>query len=87
MSRATISSWGEPLGLWVIAATAERARGLGVAKSLCLSMFDWHRAQGVRIIEGGTQLANVASARLHESCGFRVASTSLSFSKWMAESK
>ena len=81
ISHAVTPYFGEPLGLWVIAATAERARGMGVAKSLCLAMFDWHRDQGVRIVEGGTQLANVASARLHESCGFRVASTSLSFSK------
>lgn len=83
VNDASVPHFGEPIGVWVIAATVERARGRGVAKSLCLSMLVWYRDQGIRIVEGGTQLANVASARLHESCGFRVASTSLSLSKWI----
>ena len=83
ISQATQPYFSSPWGIWVIAATAERARGTGVAKTLCLTMLDWHRKQGVRIVEGGTQLANVASARLHESCGFRVVSTSVSLSKYI----
>lgn len=81
ISQFTQPYFGSPWGIWVIAATASRARGTGVAKTLCLTMLDWHRDQGVRIVEGGTQLANVASARLHESCGFRVVSTSVSLSR------
>jgi L-amino acid N-acyltransferase YncA len=81
VNETTIPYFGEPMGVWVIAATAERARARGVAKSLCYAMLDWHKEQGVRIVEGGTQLANVASARLHESCGFRVVNTGLSMSK------
>lgn len=83
INQATVPHLGEPLGVWVIAASHERARGMGVAKSMCLVMLDWYKKQGVRIVEGGTQLANVASARLHESCGFRVVSTSVSMSKWI----
>jgi L-amino acid N-acyltransferase YncA len=83
INQATVPHLGEPLGVWVIAASHERARGMGVARSMCLVMLNWYREHGVRIVEGGTQLANVASARLHESCGFRVVSTSVSMSKWI----
>ena len=86
VNQATIPHLGEPVGVWVIAAAHERARGMGVARSMCLVMLDWYKEQGIRIVEGGTQLANVASARLHESCGFRVVSTSVSMSKWIGES-
>ncbi|HSJ53114.1 MAG TPA: GNAT family N-acetyltransferase [Anaerolineae bacterium] len=83
IDRSTVRHLGEPLGVWVIAAAHERARGMGVAMSMCLVMLQWYKEQGIRIVEGGTQLANVASARLHESCGFHVASTSVSLSKWI----
>jgi RimJ/RimL family protein N-acetyltransferase len=83
INESTARHLGEPVGVWVIAAAHERARGMGVARSMCLVMLQWYKHQGIRIVEGGTQLANVASARLHESCGFHVASTSVSLSKWI----
>jgi dTDP-4-amino-4,6-dideoxy-D-galactose acyltransferase len=86
VNQATVPHLGEPVGVWVIAASHQRARGMGVARSMCLVMLDWYKQQGIRIVEGGTQLANVASARLHESCGFHVVSTSISMSKWIGGS-
>jgi L-amino acid N-acyltransferase YncA len=79
---ATLKFFGEPFGVWVIAAVAKRQRATGVAKSLCFAMFDWFQAHGVNLVEGGTQLANVPSARLHESCGYRVVSTNMSLSRY-----
>ena len=76
---------GEPIGIWVIAGTAEQARRRGVARSLCYAMLDWQRGHGARIVEGGTQLANIASARLHESCGFRIVGSSVSMRKWLEQ--
>jgi L-amino acid N-acyltransferase YncA len=73
----------EPLGIWVIAGVAAQARSRGVGRCLCYAMLDWQRAQGVRVVQGGTQLANIASARMHESCGFRIAGSSVSMSKWL----
>jgi RimJ/RimL family protein N-acetyltransferase len=87
INQATVPHLGEPLGVWVIASAHARSRGMGVAKSMCLVMLDWYKTQGIRIVEGGTQLANVASARLHESCNFRVVSTSVSLSKWIGGSR
>lgn len=87
INESTARYLGEPVGVWVIAAAYERARGMGVARSMCFVMLQWYKDQGIRIVEGGTQLANVASARLHESCGFHVASTSVSLSKWIGWSR
>lgn len=83
VDRAAEAYLGEPIGIWVIAGTAEHARRRGVARSLCYAMLDWQREHGARIVEGGTQLANIASARLHETCGFRLVASSLSLRKWI----
>jgi len=62
-------------------ATAENARGQGVASLATLGALRWFREKGVRIVEVGTQLRNLAAGRLYEKCGFRLCGASLTFRK------
>lgn len=60
-------------------ATAAVARNSGVASAATLAALEWFSLQGVSFIEVGTQLRNIAAARLYERCGFRLAAASLTW--------
>ncbi|HXE62020.1 MAG TPA: GNAT family N-acetyltransferase [Bryobacteraceae bacterium] len=60
-------------------ATAASARNSGVASAATLAALEWFSLQGVSFVEVGTQLRNIAAARLYEKCGFRVAAVSLTW--------
>jgi L-amino acid N-acyltransferase YncA len=50
----------------------ENARGQGVGRALLLALIAASEAAGIWTLQAGIFPENVASARLHESCGFRV---------------
>lgn len=60
-------------------ATAATARKSGVASAATLAALEWFSLQGVSFVEVGTQLRNIAAARLYERCGFRLAAASLTW--------
>ncbi len=60
-------------------ATAAAARNGGVASAATLAALEWFSLQGVSFVEVGTQLRNIAAARLYERCGFRLAAASLTW--------
>jgi ribosomal protein S18 acetylase RimI-like enzyme len=68
-------------GRIVLVATAARARGRGLARAMTAGALRWFRGRGVGRVEVGTQLRNVAAARLYEGCGFRLVGVSLTLRK------
>ena len=72
---------GRLVGTILMAASAERARGRGVAHATMLSATDFLHRQGCEVIEGGTQVRNTPSARLFRRCGYVMASASMSLRK------
>jgi ribosomal protein S18 acetylase RimI-like enzyme len=68
-----------PAGTIVMIATAAAARGCGVGTELVTAASAWFLERKAVAVEVGTQLRNVAAARLYERCGFRVVGGALSF--------
>lgn len=68
----------ERTGTIVLVASAERARGCGVAYELTMAALEWFRAKGCLTVEVGTQLSNIPASRLYQKCGFRLKATSIS---------
>ncbi|HVW11021.1 MAG TPA: GNAT family N-acetyltransferase [Bryobacteraceae bacterium] len=64
-------------------ATAASARNGGVASAATMAALEWFSLQGVSFVEVGTQLRNIAAARLYERCGFRLASASLTWRRFV----
>jgi RimJ/RimL family protein N-acetyltransferase len=62
-------------------ATASRARNAGVASATTMGALEWFAAQGVAVVEVGTQLRNIAAARLYERCGFRLTAVNFTWRK------
>jgi ribosomal protein S18 acetylase RimI-like enzyme len=60
-------------------ATASGARNGGVASAATVAALEWFSLQGISFVEVGTQLRNIAAARLYERCGFRLAAASLTW--------
>jgi ribosomal protein S18 acetylase RimI-like enzyme len=48
---------------------------------MTLHALEWFRERGAARATVGTQLANIAAARLYQSCGFRTTAVSLTFRK------
>ena len=67
------------IGVIVLVATAEWARGRGAAHRASLAALHWFSSQGMISVEVGTQLRNIPAARLYEDLGFRLTRTSLTF--------
>lgn len=67
------------VGTISLVACSGAARGRGVGSALVRAAAGWFRSQQAATIEVGTQLRNVAAARLYERCGFRLVAGSLSF--------
>jgi RimJ/RimL family protein N-acetyltransferase len=68
-------------GSIILVATAEWARKTGAAWRASLAALHWFASHGMKTVEVGTQLRNIPAARLYESLGFRLTSTSLTFRK------
>src|SRR6266446_2566927 len=72
---------GRMVGTIILAASAERARGRGVAHATMMAATEWLRQQGCEVVEGGTQVRNIPSARLFRRCGFVMVGASVSLRK------
>jgi dTDP-4-amino-4,6-dideoxy-D-galactose acyltransferase len=81
IQRDTAEHLGKLVGTIVLVATAERARGKGVARAATLSALEWFRQQQVEIVEVGTQLRNIPASRVYQGCGFRLVASSISLRK------
>ena len=72
---------GRMVGTMILAASAERARGRGVAHATMMAASEWMRQQGCDVVEGGTQVRNIPSVRLFRRCGFLMVGASVSLRK------
>lgn len=81
LQRDTETHLGRMLGTIVLVATAERARGRGVAGAVTTAALHWFREQGTSLVEVGTQVRNIAAARLYQKCGFHLTASSISLRK------
>lgn len=75
----TIPAIGYPTGIIGLVATKAGARGRGIGRLMTMRALEWFEEQGCELTEVGTQVANIPAARLYENCGFRLASSSLTF--------
>jgi ribosomal protein S18 acetylase RimI-like enzyme len=69
---------GRSVGTIILVACAQQARRRGVGRALMLAASEWLRQQGCEIVEGGTQVRNVPSARMFRQCGFDYVGASIS---------
>jgi dTDP-4-amino-4,6-dideoxy-D-galactose acyltransferase len=69
------------VGTIVLVATAEPAKGRGVARAVTMAAMEWFRAQGCTEVEVGTQTRNIAACRLYQKCGFNIVGSSTSLRK------
>jgi ribosomal protein S18 acetylase RimI-like enzyme len=63
----------------VLIVVDEKFTGQGIGRSLVQAAINWAISQGLKIVEVGTQAANIPAARLYISMGFSLSSSSLSF--------
>jgi dTDP-4-amino-4,6-dideoxy-D-galactose acyltransferase len=77
--RETAVHLQRPTGTIPLIATAGSARGRGIGRALVAAAAGWCREHDLVSLDVGTQLSNVAAARLYEACGFRLVNGSLSF--------
>ena len=68
---------GVSCGSIVMVATVDRARGKGAATATTNAAIDWFAAQGVQIVEVGTQLSNTGAARVYQKCEFLPVATTI----------
>jgi ribosomal protein S18 acetylase RimI-like enzyme len=78
VQRDTPGRLGRKAGTMLIAASAEHARQRGVAHATMMAATEWLRQQGCEIVDGGTQVRNVPSARLFRRCGYSYVGASIS---------
>jgi len=67
------------IGTIGLVATDIVARRRGVARALTAQALRWFHQEGAMSVQVGTQLTNLAAARLYQSFGFRPVSVSLTF--------
>ena len=83
LDRQAAAGLGIPIATIPLVATAKEARGKGAARRATQAAIAWCQAQGVRLLEVGTQLSNVPAARLYQSAGFRTSAISMTYRKWI----
>lgn len=76
---------GVAIGGIILVATAEKARGKGVAREATQESLRWFWNQGVNLVEVGTQLSNVKAARIYEQGGFRLSGVSFTLRRWFPQ--
>jgi GNAT superfamily N-acetyltransferase len=70
---------GSNNGVIGLVATRAGARRTGAGRAMTMRALEWFRDRGAVRATVGTQLANIAAARLYQSCGFRTQAVSLTF--------
>lgn len=65
----------------------KNARGLGLGKQLMQALIDYARSNDVHVLIGAIESENLASIRLHEAMGFRIAGrfseVGTKFGRWL----
>ncbi|MFH0777902.1 MAG: GNAT family N-acetyltransferase [Candidatus Eisenbacteria bacterium] len=74
---------GLAVGIIVLVAVDEKARGGGVASALTAEALRWFGRHGVDVVEVGTQQRNIPACRVYERAGFRLVTSSISMHRWM----
>ena len=69
------------LGVIGMVATLEQARERGVASAVTAAALHWFSREGAATVEVGTQLTNIAAARLYQNLGFRTVCVKLTLRK------
>lgn len=70
---------GTKIATIVLVATDELARGRGIGRQLVQAAVNWSAAEGVALVQVGTQVRNTVAARLYESSGFEPMGASLTY--------
>jgi dTDP-4-amino-4,6-dideoxy-D-galactose acyltransferase len=83
LDAAVMKHTGVRVGSIGLVGTAPEARGRGIGSAVVTGAVRALRDRDARLVEVGTQLANVAAARLYESRGFRVVSASMTLRRWL----
>lgn len=78
LQHDTRKQLGRMVGTVVMVASAEGARGRGVAYATLMAALDWFREQGCEIVDSGTQARNIPCLGLFQKCGFRIVGSSIS---------
>ena len=78
LQHDTRKELGRMVGTVVMAASAEAARGRGVAYATLMAALDWFKEQGCEIVDSGTQVRNIPCLGLFQKCGFRIVGSSIS---------
>lgn len=78
ISHDTNDVLGDLVGTVVLVGVSRNARGKGVGRAMSVGAMKWFREQGCAVADVGTQLANIPASRLYESCGYRIAASSVS---------
>lgn len=73
---------GFRLATIVLVATAPEAQKQGVGRAMTQHVVQWLAQNNLQAVQVGTQLSNIAAARLYENCGFRLVASALTFRKW-----
>lgn len=66
-----------------LVAAGQAVRGKEVATALCVFALHGFRQMGVRHVEVGTQIANIAAQRIYQKAGFRPVNSFLTFRGWI----
>jgi ribosomal protein S18 acetylase RimI-like enzyme len=77
----TAGHLGQAAGTIPLIASNGAYRRCGVGAALIAAAARWFHSRGTAPVEVGTQLSNVAAARLYERAGFRMSAGSLTFRK------
>ncbi|HEY2973288.1 MAG TPA: GNAT family N-acetyltransferase [Pyrinomonadaceae bacterium] len=78
LQHDTRKELGRMVGTVVMAASAEAARGRGIAYATLMAALDWFKEQGCEIVDSGTQVRNIPCLGLFQKCGFRIVGSSIS---------
>jgi dTDP-4-amino-4,6-dideoxy-D-galactose acyltransferase len=74
---------GLKIGVIELIATSQDARRSGVGTALVAASLSWFQDQRVDTVHVGTQSTNTAACRLYERCGFTIAASSYSLTRWL----
>lgn len=74
---------GVKIGVIELIATAKEARRSGVGTALLAASLTWFRDQRAAGVQVGTQSINTAACCLYERCGFSLAASSYSLTRWL----
>jgi GNAT superfamily N-acetyltransferase len=70
--------------MWKMALLDPSQRGRGMGTEFLWAMLDYHRTEGLDVVDSGLSMRNQDSLNLHNKVGFKVVSTLVTFHKWLS---